>query len=35
MAEEENSDLFKNGVVENPYFSSNGFDDTYLFCLSN
>ena len=34
MAEEENSDLFKNGVVENPYFSSNGFDDTYLFCLS-
>ena len=34
MAEEENSDLFKNGVVDNPYFSSNGFDDTYLFCLS-
>ena len=34
IAEEEKCDLLKESFVQSPYFSSEGFDGTYLFCLS-
>ena len=34
FAEEGDSDFLKDIFIKNSYFTSNGFDDTFLFCLS-